>query len=70
MTNRDKLNGLSNEDFANIVEFVDCFKRGYKCPGMNVPDNGCCCNCTEYFIKWLEQETEDELVVNDTQGSN
>lgn len=61
MTNRDKLNGLSNEDFAKIVEFDDCFsnKYGYRCPGMNVPDNGCCCKCTEYFIKWLEQEVEN-----------
>lgn len=62
MTNREKLNGLSNEDFANIVELVDCCsnKYSYKCPGMSVPDNGCCCSCKEYFIKWLEQEAEDD----------
>lgn len=61
MTNRDKLNTLSNEDFAKIVELVDCFsnKYGYRCPGMNVPDNGCGCKCTYYFIKWLEQEVEN-----------
>ena len=61
MTNRDKLNGLSNEDFAKIVELVDCFsnKYSYRCPGMNLSDNGCCCNCTEYFIKWLEQDVKE-----------
>lgn len=61
MTNREKLSKMSNEDLANIVELVDCFKQhSYKCPGMTVPDNGCCCNCKEYFIKWLEQEAEDD----------
>lgn len=53
MTNREWLNGLSDEDFCTALEQVDCKLCAFygDCRGKQ---------CHDGFIEWLKMEHEDD----------
>ena len=58
MTNRDKLNNMSNEEFADFLD-----DRRNFCYDYCIYKDACeCCDYfnTECFIKWLESEAVNE----------
>lgn len=55
MTNREKLNAMSNEEFIKIL---DC----HYCIYYNSKDSAVSCRiraCTEGRLRWLESEAEE-----------
>lgn len=59
MTNREWLNSLTEEDFANtLYEYDDNIEC--KCCVAYSIDTACFNHCKEGFIAWLKQEHKDE----------
>lgn len=54
MTNGDRIRSMDNKALASfLIYYVDCST----CPvGLNACNN----DCTESFIKWLNQEKKDD----------
>lgn len=70
MTNREKLNNMTNLEICAMLEEICCkaYDSCYYCPLNRIEIKGDCGKTK--LMEWFDQEAGDGLVVDDTQGSN
>lgn len=58
MTNRDRINNMSNEELAKLINDprIDC----KCCIAYYFENHPCCDDCKQGIVAWLESEVEDD----------